>query len=123
MCSSDLSRMPEMLTPTSLISGQGLGDKVALLTDGRFSGGTNGICVGHISPEAASGGPLGLVRDGDIIYIDLNNKTVDVGLGENAIANRIRNHSIPSKPIPHGWLRRYSLLVSSADRGAVLLER
>lgn len=112
--------MPEMLSPTSLIMGMGLGQEVALITDGRFSGGTRGFCVGHISPEAAAGGPLALVHDGDRIRIDISARRLDL-LVEPEELERRQKALAPFKPrTRHGWLRRYSWFVSSADTGAVL---
>lgn len=112
--------MPEMLSPTSAIMGQGLGDKVALLTDGRFSGGTRGACIGHVSPEAAEMGPIAALRNGDIIEIDIPNRRLNVKLSDEEIQNRL--NTLPSfKPkIEKGWLCRYSKMVTSAHTGAVL---
>ena len=112
--------MPEMLVPTSLIKGQGLGKSVALITDGRFSGATAGTCVGHISPEAASGGAIGLVRDGDEIVIDIPKRALNVLISDEELAER-RKDFVPLPPkITKGWLYRYSKLVTSANKGAVL---
>jgi dihydroxy-acid dehydratase len=112
--------MPEMLSPTSLLVGMGRGRDVALITDGRFSGGTRGICVGHVSPEAAAGGPIALVRDGDRIRIDIPRRRLDL-LVDPAELERRRAALPPFRPkIARGWLRRYSWMVSSADTGAVL---
>ncbi len=112
--------MPEMLAPTSLLMGMDRGRDVALITDGRFSGGTRGFCVGHVSPEAAAGGPLALVQDGDRIRIDLAARRLDV-LVEPAELERRRLRLTPFTPkIAQGWLRRYSWFVTSADTGAVL---
>ena len=112
--------MQEMLEPTSAISGSGLGDKVALITDGRFSGATRGAAIGHISPEAAARGPIAALRDGDLIDIDLDGRRLDVRLEPAEIAARLE--AIPEhKPaIESRWLRRYSRLVTSASTGAVL---
>ena len=112
--------MQEMLSPTSAIMGMGLGDKVALITDGRFSGGTRGVCIGHISPEAAAGGPLAALKNGDMISIDLPNYRLDVELSDAEIRGRIaadppKKHETKSK-----WLRRYASLVTSASTGAIL---
>jgi dihydroxy-acid dehydratase len=111
--------MPEMLSPTSAIVGMGLGQKVALITDGRFSGGTRGICVGHISPEAADRGPIAALRNGDTIVIDIPNKRIDVGLADTDIEERLA--ALPKfKPrIDTGYLRRYAEFVTSANTGAV----
>ncbi|MCG0240003.1 MAG: dihydroxy-acid dehydratase [Firmicutes bacterium] len=112
--------MPEMLAPTSMIVGQGLGRKVALITDGRFSGGTRGIALGHVSPEAAAGGPIALVEDGDVIRIDLPGRRVDLLVSEEELARRRANWRPPEPKIRHGWLARYARLVTSANTGAVL---
>ena len=113
--------MPEMLSPTSMIKGQGLGKKVALITDGRFSGGTAGTCLGHISPEAASGGPIALVQDGDTILIDIPNRTLTLKVSDEELAARAANWIKPAYKINTGWLARYSRMVTSAHRGAVLV--
>ncbi len=112
--------MQEMLSPTSAIMGMGLGEQVALITDGRFSGGTRGACIGHVSPEAAAGGPIAALRDGDMIVIDLPNYRLDVELSDAEI--RARLAALPPRPteIPSKWLRRYASMVTSASRGAVL---
>jgi dihydroxy-acid dehydratase len=112
--------MPEMLSPTSMIKGQGLGTKVALITDGRFSGGTAGTCVGHISPEAAEGGPIALVENGDRILIDIPNRTITLKTADAELARRRAAWSKPSPKINKGWLGRYCRLVTSASKGAVL---
>ncbi|MFA5865372.1 MAG: dihydroxy-acid dehydratase [Phycisphaerae bacterium] len=112
--------MQEMLSPTSYIMGQGLGDKVALITDGRFSGGTRGACIGHISPEAAEGGPIGLLRNGDIVSIDIPARKLEVQLSDQELANR-RATFCPKEPkVKTGYLARYALLTSSASTGAIL---
>ncbi|WP_367300549.1 dihydroxy-acid dehydratase [Leuconostoc carnosum] len=112
--------MPEMLGPTSAITGMGLGKEVALVTDGRFSGASRGISVGHISPEAAEGGPIALVHDGDKITIDLINRTIDLHVDEQELDVR-RQSLTPFMPkIRNGWLARYQALVTSANTGAVL---
>jgi dihydroxy-acid dehydratase len=112
--------MREMLAPTSAIVGMGLAESVALITDGRFSGGTKGPCIGHISPEASSGGPIAILKDGDTISIDIPNRKLEVHLSSAEIEKRFRSwKSIPPK-IKTGYLARYSRLVSSADRGAIL---
>ncbi|MFQ5769111.1 MAG: dihydroxy-acid dehydratase [bacterium] len=112
--------MQEMLAPTANIVGMGLGDKVALVTDGRFSGGTRGACIGHVSPEAAAGGPIALLRDGDVISIDISNRKLDVELSE-AELNQRRNQWRPPKPkVTRGWLSRYASMVTSANTGAIL---
>jgi len=112
--------MPEMLSPTSMIKGQGLGKLVALITDGRFSGGTAGTCLGHISPEAADGGPIALVENGDRIVIDIPQRTLTLQVDDAELALRSANWVQPAPKITHGWLGRYSRLVSSASDGAVL---
>jgi dihydroxy-acid dehydratase len=112
--------MREMLAPTSAIVGMGLSDRVALITDGRFSGGTKGPCIGHVSPEAASGGPIAILKDGDIIDLDIKNRKINARLTKQEIAKRFKNwKAIPPK-IKTGYLARYSRLVSSADKGAIL---
>ncbi len=112
--------MQEMLAPTAQIMGMGLGDSVALITDGRFSGGTRGACVGHISPEAAAGGPIGLIEDGDIIHIDIPHRRLEVELSEEELANRRRRWApLVRKGLPP-YLRKYSYMATSASQGAVL---
>jgi dihydroxy-acid dehydratase len=111
--------MQEMLSPTSYIVGMGLGDKVALITDGRFSGGTSGACIGHISPEAAEGGPIGLLRGGDRLRIDFPNRRLDVVLPEAELAQRKKTWQ-PVKRDLSGWLARYQKLVSNASQGGIL---
>jgi dihydroxy-acid dehydratase len=112
--------MPEMLSPTSAIMGLGLGDKVALITDGRFSGGTRGACIGHVSPEAAEGGPIAALRNGDIIKIDLIKRTLNVELSDNEIAKRLSALPPFEPKIKHGYLARYTRMVSSSNTGAIL---
>jgi len=112
--------MREMLAPTSAIVGMGLADSVALITDGRFSGGTKGPCIGHISPEASSGGPIAILKDGDVITIDIPNRKIDVKLAQSEIKARFRNWKPVEPKIKTGYLARYSRLVSSADKGAIL---
>jgi dihydroxy-acid dehydratase len=112
--------MQEMLSPTSAIMGQGLGDKVALITDGRFSGGTRGACIGHVSPEAAAGGPIAALREGDTIEIDLVERTLNVQLSEAEIKKRLSELPPFQSKIQSKWLKRYSYFVTSADTGAVL---
>ena len=111
--------MQEMLSPTSYIAGMGLGDKVALITDGRFSGGTAGACIGHVSPEAAEGGPIGLLKNGDPIRIDFPNRRIDIGVPESELAARKKDFLPVQRPIT-GWLARYRKLVGNASRGGVL---
>ena len=112
--------MQEMLSPTSAIMGQGLGDKVALITDGRFSGGTRGACIGHVSPEAASGGPIGVLKAGDMIDIDLTERRLEVRLSEAELHQRLVELPPFQPTIQSKWLKRYSYFVTSADTGAVL---
>jgi dihydroxy-acid dehydratase len=112
--------MQEMLAPTSYIMGQGLGESVALITDGRFSGGTRGACIGHVSPEAAEGGLIGLLKDGDTIRIDINQQRLDAEISAEEIESR-RAQLKPFKPrIDTGYLRRYSQVVQNAGTGAVM---
>jgi dihydroxy-acid dehydratase len=112
--------MQEMLSPTSALMGMGLVDKVALVTDGRFSGGTRGTCIGHVSPEAAARGPIAALVDGDLIEIDLDARSLNVQLSETEIENRLA--ALPSfkSQIQSSWLRRYARMVTSASQGAVL---
>ena len=112
--------MQEMLAPTSYIMGRGLGEKVALITDGRFSGGTHGACIGHVSPEAAAGGLIGLVKNGDIIEIDIPARTINLKVSKSEIAKRRKNWKPVQKPIRSSWLRKYAKLATSADTGGVL---
>jgi len=112
--------MQEMLSPTSYIMGAGLGESVALITDGRFSGGTRGACIGHISPEAAVGGPIGLLRDGDIVDIDITENTIDVRLSPEQLAERKKKWAPPKPRITKGCLAKYASMATSADTGAVL---
>jgi len=112
--------MQEMLSPTSYIMGAGLGESVALITDGRFSGGTRGACIGHISPEAAVGGPIGLLKDGDIIEIDIPNNRLDVKLSDDELAGRKKAWKSPKPKITKGCLAKYASMATSADTGAVL---
>lgn len=112
--------MREMLSPTSAIAGMGLSESVALITDGRFSGGTRGPCIGHISPEAMEGGPLAVVRDGDRINIDIPGRAVDMMVSEEEIRNRLRSWKKPAAKITRGYLARYARFVSSAGEGAIM---
>lgn len=112
--------MPEMLSPTSAIMGMGLGSSVALITDGRFSGGTRGACIGHISPEAASGGPIAIINNGDLIEIDIQNKNINLLVSEAEIENRLSKLPKFELKIKKGYLGRYSKMVTSANKGAVL---
>jgi len=115
--------MQEMLAPTSYIMGQGLGDKVALITDGRFSGGTRGACIGHVSPEGAAGGPIGLLREGDVIEIDIPGRVLKVRLSEDELAQRRAAWQPPEPRFKTGWLARYTEMATSANTGAVLANR
>jgi len=112
--------MQEMLAPTSLIAGMGLGEKVALITDGRFSGATRGASIGHVSPEAAEGGVIGLLKDGDIIDIDVDNYALSVRLSDEEIQERRAAFRPKIKEIPGRWLKQYRQLVTNAANGAVL---
>ncbi len=112
--------MQEMLSPTSLIMGMGLGDSVALITDGRFSGATRGASIGHVSPEAAEGGLIGLLEDGDEIHIDVDEYILRANLSDEVIANRRKNFTPLVKPLKSKWLRQYRALVTNASAGAVL---
>ena len=115
--------MQEMLSPTALIMGMGLGNSVGLVTDGRFSGATRGACVGHVSPEAAEGGVIALVEDGDPITIDVEKRALTLGVAEEVLARRRAAWRLPEKPIASRWLRRYAAQVTNASNGAVLVER
>ncbi|MDD5093882.1 MAG: dihydroxy-acid dehydratase [Dehalococcoidia bacterium] len=114
--------MPEMLTPTSLITGMGLGEKVALITDGRFSGATRGASIGHVSPEAAEGGPIAALREGDIIEIDIPNCKLNVKLSQSEIKSRLTKLPVFQPKITSGYLGRYIEKVTSASTGAVFKE-
>ncbi len=115
--------MREMLAPTSVLAGMGLDDKVALITDGRFSGATKGASIGHVSPEAAAGGAIGLVEDGDLISIDLPGHTLELKVSKDELQKRRENWQAPEPKINHGYLKRYARQVSSAGSGAVLDEK
>jgi dihydroxy-acid dehydratase len=112
--------MVEMLSPTSYIMGAGLGESVALITDGRFSGGTRGACIGHVSPEAAVGGPIGLLKKGDIIEIDIPNNKINVKLSGKELAARKKLWKPRRPKISTGYLAKYATMATSADTGAVL---
>ncbi|ABN53912.1 MAG TPA: dihydroxy-acid dehydratase [Hungateiclostridium thermocellum] len=112
--------MREMLSPTSAIAGMGLDKDVALITDGRFSGATRGASIGHVSPEAMAGGPIAIVRDGDIISIDIPNGKLDVEIPDSEIQKRLKEWKAPAPKITKGYLGRYAKLVSSANKGAIL---
>ena len=111
--------MREMLAPTAALMGLGLGDSVALVTDGRFSGGTRGPCIGHISPEAAEGGPIALVRDGDTIELNIPSRRLDLLVDEKTLEERRANWRAPQPKIKSGWLSRYARVVTSAYTGAI----
>jgi dihydroxy-acid dehydratase len=111
--------MSEMLSPTGAIIGRGLGDKVALITDGRFSGGSHGFVVGHVTPEAAVGGPIAIVEDGDQISIDAQSNKIDLVLSQDVIDRRLRSWQPPPSKADRGLLAKYAHLVSSASKGAV----
>jgi dihydroxy-acid dehydratase len=112
--------MREMLSPTSAIVGMGLSNDVALVTDGRFSGGTRGPCIGHVSPEASKGGPIAVIKDKDIITIDIKNRCIDADLPASEIEKRLKRCKAPKPRVTSGWLSRYSRMVSSASKGAIL---
>ena len=111
--------MREMLAPTSLLVGKGLGTKAALITDGRFSGGTRGICVGHICPEAANGGTIALIEDGDEIKIDINKRTINLMVDKSVLDKRRKNLQ-PYTPNYNGFLGKYARTVSDASHGAIV---
>ncbi|MNE83558.1 Dihydroxy-acid dehydratase [compost metagenome] len=112
--------MPEMLAPTSQIVGMGLGAKVGLITDGRFSGASRGISIGHISPEAAEGGPIAFVEDGDIIELDLNNRKIELHVSDEELELRRGNWKGFEPKVKTGYLARYSKLVTNASKGGIL---
>jgi dihydroxy-acid dehydratase len=112
--------MRELSLPAAILVGMGLGDSVAMITDGRFSGATRGPCVGHICPEAAAGGPLALIQDGDVIEINVPNRRLEVHLSESELLERQSAWSAPAKEIPPGFLRLYAERVGPASQGAVL---
>jgi dihydroxy-acid dehydratase len=112
--------MQEMLAPTTAIKGVGLGDRCALVTDGRFSGGTAGASIGHVSPEAAVGGPIGLLRPGDIIEIDIPTGTLNVRLSEAELAARRAAWQPPAPKYTRGYLAKYARMATSASTGAIL---
>lgn len=114
--------MREMLSPTSAITGMGLSDSVSLITDGRFSGGTRGPCIGHISPEAMEGGPIAIIRNGDRIRIDILKRKIDLMLSDKEIKKRLSNWKPPDPKIKKGYLSRYAKMVSSAGKGAIMLQ-
>ncbi len=112
--------MREMLNSTAAIAGMGLGESVALITDGRFSGGTRGPCIGHISPEAMEGGPIAVVKDGDIISIDIPKRRLDLHVSGDEIRRRLGDWKAPGIKVTKGWLSRYAALATSANTGAVM---
>ncbi len=112
--------MREMLSPTSAIAGMGLGESVALITDGRFSGATRGAAIGHVSPEAASGGAIALIQEGDEIEIDIPGRRLCLNVPEDALSERLRAWKPVSKPELTGYLKRYAALAQSADKGGIL---
>jgi dihydroxy-acid dehydratase len=112
--------MQEMLAPTANIMGMGLGSNVALITDGRFSGGTRGACIGHVSPEAAAGGPIALIKAGDMISIDIPKCKLELEVSEAELAERKKSWQPPPPKFTTGWLARYAAMVTSANTGAVL---
>jgi dihydroxy-acid dehydratase len=112
--------MREMLTPTSAIAGMGLDAHVALITDGRFSGGSRGAAIGHISPEAAQGGPIAIINEGDRIAIDIPAKTITLLVSEETINQRLGRWRAPEPKIRHGYMARYAQQVASASKGAIV---
>lgn len=114
--------MREMLSPTAAIVGMGLSNSVALITDGRFSGGTRGPCIGHISPEAMEGGPIAIIKNGDRIKIDIPKRKIDLMLSDIDIKGRLRKWKPPEPKIKKGYLSRYAKMVSSAGKGAIMLK-
>jgi dihydroxy-acid dehydratase len=112
--------MREMLTATSAIVGSGLDKSVALITDGRFSGATHGPCIGHVSPEAAEGGPIALIENGDSISLNISQRRLDIMLTEKELEHRKNSWTRPDPKITKGYLSRYAELVTSADKGAIL---
>lgn len=112
--------MREMLNPTSAIAGMGLGSSVALITDGRFSGASRGASIGHVSPEAAVGGPIALVQEGDIIKINIPENKIDMVVSDEELAKRRANWTPREPKVTTGYLARYASLVTSGNRGAIL---
>ena len=111
--------MREMLGVTAAIVGEGLGEEVALLTDGRFSGATHGLMAGHVAPEAARGGPIAAIREGDTVTFDVDNRRLDLDLSDEEIACRVAEYRSPPPAYDHGVMAKYAKLVSSASVGAV----
>jgi dihydroxy-acid dehydratase len=114
--------MREMLSPTSVLAGVGLDKEVALITDGRFSGGTRGAAIGHVSPEAQEGGPIGILKEGDIIEIDIPARRLSVRLTDEEIKKRSAEWKRPDYKVKTGYLYRYAKLVTSANTGAIFKE-
>ena len=112
--------MREMLNPTSALAGMKLDKTVALITDGRFSGASRGASIGHVSPEAAVGGSIGLIEEGDIIEIDIPNASINVLVSDETLAERRANYTEREPNIKTGWLSRYARQVSGADKGAIM---
>ena len=112
--------MRELSLPAAILVGMGLGDSVAMVTDGRFSGATRGPCVGHVCPEAALGGPLAAVREGDTIEIDIANRMLAVHLSEAELAARLEGWSPPRREVPSGFMRLYAERVGPASQGAIV---
>lgn len=112
--------MREMLNPTSAIAGMGLGSSVALITDGRFSGASRGASIGHVSPEAAVGGPIALVEEGDIIQIDINANKITLNVSDEELAERKAKWQPREPKVTNGYLARYASMVTSANTGAIL---
>jgi dihydroxy-acid dehydratase len=111
--------MREMLAVTAAIVGEGLGDSVALITDGRFSGATRGFMVGHVAPEAVHGGPIAAVREGDTVTIDVDNRRLDLDVSDEELAERLAKYEPPAPTVTKGVLAKYAALVSSASEGAI----
>jgi dihydroxy-acid dehydratase len=111
--------MREMLQVTAAIVGEGLGQSVAMVTDGRFSGATRGLMIGHVAPEAARGGPIAAIREGDEITVDIDNRRIDVDLSDEEIAKRVGKYKFPESPFGRGVMAKYAATVSSASRGAI----
>ncbi|MEK6527483.1 MAG: dihydroxy-acid dehydratase, partial [Nitrospirota bacterium] len=110
----------EMLNASASIAGMGLDKSVALITDGRFSGGTRGLCIGHVSPEAMEGGPIAVVRNGDIISIDITGRKLDILVSDREMKKRLETWKPSSPKITKGWLARYASMATSASTGAIL---
>jgi dihydroxy-acid dehydratase len=111
--------MREMLQVTAAIVGEGLGQTVAMVTDGRFSGATRGLMIGHVAPEAARGGPIAAIREGDQITVDIDNRRIDVDLSDEEIARRVGEYKPPASPFGRGVMAKYAATVSSASQGAI----